>query len=330
MITDTLNRPLKDLRISVTDRCNFRCGYCMPKEKKYQFLAQKQILTFDEISRLAQLFAQLGTSKIRITGGEPLLRMNLPDLVNQISLIEGIKDIAMTTNGYLLHKSIRALYHAGLNRVTISLDAIDPNLYKSMSGTGMSIKPVLDGIDEARSIGMPVKVNVVIQKNTNTEQIIKLCRHFRHTGVIIRFIEYMDVGTKNGWVLTKVYPGQQILADIQQIFPIEPIEKGDQDQVAKRYRYCDGAGEIGVITSISKPFCHTCSRARLSANGILYTCLFANEGTNLLKLVRAGQSDQQLTQLLQILWKNRDDQYSFNRTKNQSNTSKIEMNHIGG
>ena len=340
-ITDKLNRPVRDLRISVTDRCNFRCTYCMPAEifgEKYEFLPRPHILSFEEIERLAKIFAEAGVSKLRITGGEPLVRANLPELIASLSAIDGIDDIAMTTNGYLLAKYAQELKDAGLNRLTISLDSIDEDIFKKMSGRPQGPKNTLEGIKVASELGFdPIKINVVVQRGVNDHTLVDTARYFKGTGAIVRFIEFMDVGTKNGWELSQVVTSKDVVEMIGAEFPLEPVDANYDGEVASRYRYLDGEGEIGVISSVSEPFCGSCSRARLSTDGKLVTCLFATGGTDLKSALRSGASDTEIAEIIAKVWTGRDDRYSDLRSKDtkfkagsSGDGDKVEMYYIGG
>ena len=336
-LIDDFGRQVNYVRISVTDRCNFRCTYCMPAEifgEKYEFLPRPHILTFEEIERLARLFAAAGVSKLRITGGEPLVRANLPDLIKKLSGIDGIDDIALTTNGYLLAKNALELKEAGLNRLTISLDSIDEDIFKQMSGRPQGPANTLEGIKVASELGFsPIKINVVVQRGVNEHTLVDTARYFRGTGAIVRFIEFMDVGTKNGWELSQVVTSREVIEMIGNEFPLEPVDANYTGEVARRYRYRDGAGEIGFISSVTQPFCGACSRARISAEGQLFTCLFATEGTDLRAALREGASDEDLTALLRRVWGIRDDRYSALRseaTEDLPERPKIEMSYIGG
>ena len=317
MITDLLGRPLRDLRISVTDRCNFRCPYCMPAEifgEAYQFLPKDEILTFEEIARLAQVFAGLGVNKLRITGGEPLLRVDLPNLIEQLTGIAGVDDVTLTTNGYLLAQQAQALADAGLNRITVSLDSLDDAVFRAMNGRGFGTRRVLDGIRRAAEAGLsPVKINAVVQQGVNDHTIVALARHFKGTGQIVRFIEYMDVGNRNGWRMDEVVSAAEIVARIDAELPLEPAEPNYVGEVARRWRYRDGGGEIGVIASVTQPFCADCTRARLSTDGRLYTCLFASDGVDLRGPLRAGASDAELRDIIAGIWGRRRDRYSEER-----------------
>ena len=338
-VTDKFGRPVRDLRISVTDRCNFRCPYCMPAEvygEKYEFLPRPHILSFEEIERLTRLFVRIGVSKVRITGGEPLVRANLPDLVSKLCVIDGINDVALTTNGYLLENNAQQLKDAGLNRLTISLDSIDPDVFKEMSGRPQGPANTLAGIKTAASLGFKqIKINVVVQRGVNEHTLVDTARYFKGTGAIVRFIEFMDVGTKNGWELSQVFTSDEVIQTINAEFPLEPIEPNYKGEVASRYRYVDGSGEIGVISSVSKPFCGDCTRARLSTDGKLITCLFASGGTDLKTPMRSGASDAELAAIIAKVWTGRNDRYSELRSndtefENDSDDSKVEMYYIGG
>ncbi|MDP6666841.1 MAG: GTP 3',8-cyclase MoaA [Dehalococcoidia bacterium] len=337
-IADTFGRSLRDLRISVTDRCNFRCPYCMPAEiygEKYEFLPRPHILTFEEIERLAKLFVAAGVSKIRITGGEPLVRVNLPELIAKLSAIEGVDDLALTTNGYLLAQHAGDLKDAGLDRLTVSLDSLDEEIFKTMSGRPQGPARTLEGIRAASDLGFaPIKINVVVQRGVNEHTLVDTARYFRGTGTIVRFIEFMDVGTRNGWELSQVVPATEIRELIGAEFPIEPVAPNSQGEVVSRYRYLDGEGEIGIISSVSEPFCGDCNRARLSTDGKLVTCLFASGGADMKTPMRAGASDDELTAIIGSTWKGRADRYSELRSKNTGfkNTAgdKVEMYYIGG
>jgi cyclic pyranopterin phosphate synthase len=334
-IKDALGRPLRDLRISVTDRCNFRCRYCMPEEvfgPDYKFLPREVLLRFEEITRLVRIFARLGVEKIRITGGEPLLRRGLPDLIRMLSEVEGIRDIALTTNGSLLSKYARDLREAGLKRVNVSLDALDDEIFAKMTGGRSGVRPVLEGIEAAARAGLKVKVNMVVQKGVNDGQILPMARHFRGTGHILRFIEFMDVGNSNGWNLEQVVSKREIIERIHREMPLEPVEPNYYGEVASRYRYQGTEEEIGVVSSVTESFCSTCTRARLSADGRLYTCLFASEGTDLRGPLRAGESDEELEARICDVWNRRRDRYSDERLYNTRirDRKKVEMSYIGG
>ncbi len=332
--TDTRSRPLRDLRISVTDRCNFRCTYCMPKEvfgRDFHFLPADQLLTFEEIARLARIFAGLGVEKLRLTGGEPLLRRDLPTLITMLAPIPGIRDLTLTTNGVLLAKLAPSLKSAGLQRVSVSLDSLDDAVFRAMNDVDVPVQRVLDGIKTAADAGLgPIKINVVVKRGVNDEGIVPLAAYFRGSGHIVRFIEYMDVGTTNGWRLDDVVPAAEIVRAIEAAFPIEPIAPNYRGEVANRYRYVDGGGEFGVIASVTQPFCGDCSRARLSSEGLLYTCLFASTGRDVRALLRGGASDAEVAGFIGGVWRARDDRYSELRTDETTRLPKIEMSHIGG
>jgi GTP 3',8-cyclase len=328
---DVLQRPLRDLRISVTDRCNFRCVYCMPKEifgRDYEFLPRAQLLDYEEIERLARAFVANGVRKIRITGGEPLVRRHVERLVEMLSALD--VDLTLTTNGTLLPQKAQALADAGLRRVTVSLDALDDETFRAMNDMDVPVQRVLDGIDAAAAVGLPVKVNAVVKRGVNEHGIVELARHFRGTGHVLRFIEYMDVGHTNGWRLDDVVSAEEILTRIADEFPLEPIEPSYRGEVAKRWRYVDGQGEIGVIASVTQPFCGDCTRARLSAEGQLYTCLFALHGHDLRALVRSTADDAELEAAIAATWSARTDRYSELRTAKTADLPKIEMSYIGG
>jgi cyclic pyranopterin phosphate synthase len=330
---DTFKRPLRDLRISVTDRCNFRCVYCMPKEvfgKDFQFLDRAQILSFEEIERLVRIFVGLGVEKIRLTGGEPLVRRNIEGLVEMLAKV-GDLDLTLTTNGSLLAGKARALRDAGLKRVTVSLDSLDDAVFKSMNDVDFPVARVLEGIDAAEAAGLaPIKVNMVVKRGLNEQSILPMARHFRGTGRILRFIEYMDVGSSNGWRLNDVVSAREIVATIDRELPLEPVEKNYTGEVAERWRYKDGSGEIGVIASVTQAFCADCTRARLSADGSLFTCLFATQGHDLRALVRSDATDAQIADSISAIWTARDDRYSELRSEETAGLKKIEMSFIGG
>ncbi|MFG6116748.1 GTP 3',8-cyclase MoaA [Halobacillus sp. MO56] len=333
-IRDRLNRPMKDLRISVIDQCNFRCTYCMPAEifgEDYKFLPFKELLSFDEIVRLVEIFAKFGTEKIRITGGEPLLRKNLDQLIKRLYAIDGIKDIAITTNGVFLTKQAKKLKEAGLDRVNLSLDAIEDDVFKEINGRGVKTKPVLKGIEAAQEAGLQVKINMVVKKGLNDSQILPMAHYFKGTDVILRFIEFMDVGNHNGWNMDTVVSKQEIVDRISAEMPLEPAEQNYYGEVASRYRYVDGGGEIGVISSVTDSFCGSCTRIRLSADGKLYTCLFATTGYDIKTPLREHASDHQLILELIKLWSGRTDRYSDERAEGKPlKREKIEMSYIGG
>jgi cyclic pyranopterin phosphate synthase len=336
-LADKFGRPLRDLRISVTDRCNFRCTYCMPAEifgESYQFLPKDEILSFEEIARLARIFLELGVNKLRITGGEPLLRTDLHHLIAMLSEIEGAEDITLTTNAYLLPQQAQKLKDAGLQRVTVSLDTLDDDIFKRMNGRGFSAQRVLQGIDEAVRVGLsPIKINAVVQKGVNDYTMVDLARHFKGSGHIVRFIEYMDVGNRNGWRWDHVVSAAEIIQRIDAEMPLEPVDPNYPGEVASRYRYRDGEGEIGVIASVTQPFCGSCTRARLSTDGKVYTCLFASDGLSVRDHLRAGASDHDLRDLITTVWSQRIDRYSEERTELaplQNQSRKVEMYQIGG
>jgi cyclic pyranopterin phosphate synthase len=326
---------MRDLRISVMDRCNFRCPYCMPREtfhEDYRFLKSAERLSFEEIVRLARLFVPLGVRKLRITGGEPLLRANLTDLVGDLTSIAGIEDVALTTNGVLLAKYASELKAAGLTRVTVSLDSLDPEVFARMSGGFGGVEDVLDGIAHAQRAGLaPIKINAVIQRGVNDGSALQLVEHFRGSGAIVRFIEYMDVGNRNAWQPGLVVPSKELMTQIAARWPLQPLTPNYRGEVAERYAFDDGAGEIGFISSVSQPFCGDCSRARLSSDGSLFTCLFANEGADLRGPLRAGATDEELGELIRAIWSRRMDRYSELRADlRRRGGSKVEMYFIGG
>ncbi|KAF0162653.1 MAG: molybdenum cofactor biosynthesis protein [Rhodocyclaceae bacterium] len=333
-LIDQRGRRVRDLRISVTDRCNFRCVYCMPKEvfgDDYAFLPRKQLLSFEEIVRVARIFVDEGVEKIRITGGEPLLRRHIENLIEQLAALP--VELTLTTNGSLLAKKARALKDAGLHRVTVSLDGIDDAVFKRMNDVDFAVGDVLDGIAVAAAAGLaPVKVNCVVKRGSNDDQILPLARHFRNSGHILRFIEYMDVGSSNGWRMDEVLPSADVIARIAAEFPLETIDANYPGEVAERWRYQDGAGEIGVISSVTQAFCSTCTRIRLSTEGQLYTCLFAQSGHDLRALLRQGAGDEALRREIAAVWRGRDDRYSEIRTAATAlpGRDKIEMSYIGG
>jgi GTP 3',8-cyclase len=332
-LLDTLHRPLRDLRISVTDRCNFRCVYCMPRDvfgRDYAFLPRAALLTFEEIERLARVFASRGVEKIRLTGGEPLLRRNLDTLVAMLARIPGL-DLTLTTNGVLLPAKAQALADAGLRRVTVSLDSLDDDVFRAMNDADVPAARVLAGIDAAHSAGLaPVKVNTVVKRGLNEDSVLPLARHFRGTGVVLRFIEFMDVGATNGWRLDDVVPAAEIVASIDAEWPLEPVEPDYRGEVANRYRYRDGAGEIGLIASVTQPFCRDCTRARISADGTLYTCLFASGGHDLRAPLREGATDEELAAAIDGIWGRRADRYSELRSAETPAATRVEMSYIGG
>lgn len=337
-VADKFRRPLRDLRISVTDRCNFRCTYCMPAEifgERYQFLPKADLLTFEEIARLTRIFAALGVVKARITGGEPLVRSEIEKLVALLALIRGVEDLTMTTNAYLLPQKAAALRSAGLHRLTVSLDTLDDAVFRQMNGRGFGVRRVLDGIAAAENAGFsPVKVNAVVQKGINDHTIVDLARYFRDRGHIVRFIEYMDVGNLNGWRLDEVVPADEIVARIDAEMPLQPAGANYRGEVANRYRYADGSGEIGIIASVTQPFCGDCTRLRLSPEGALFTCLFGANGTDLRTPMRDGATDAQLADVIRGVWSVRADRYSEQRAsltdELRARRKKVEMYHIGG
>lgn len=333
MLSDTLSRPLRDLRLSVTDRCNFRCTYCMPKEifgPDYKFLPRAQVLTFEETTRLAQIFVSLGVQKIRLTGGEPLVRKDVEKLVAMLAEISDL-DLTLTTNGSLLVEKSQALREAGLKRITVSLDSLDSATFMAMNDADFPVSKVLEGIEAAAAAGLaPIKINMVVKRGTNDRDIMPMVRYFRRAGHILRFIEYMDVGNTNGWRMDEVMPSRQIIQMIDSEFPLEAIEANYHGEVAERWRFKDGAGEIGVISSVTQPFCGACNRARLSAEGKLYTCLFAADGYDLRTWVRNGANDEDIAQAIQKVWRVRDDRYSELRSEGIVTLPKVEMSHIGG
>ncbi|MFD2208659.1 GTP 3',8-cyclase MoaA [Virgibacillus halophilus] len=333
-VRDHFGRLLKDLRISVIDKCNFRCTYCMPKEifgHDYPFLPESELLSFEEIVRLARQFAALGVTKIRITGGEPLLRKDLHELIEELYQIDGIKDIALTTNAVLLPKQAKKLKAAGLQRVNISLDGIEDEVFKQINGRGVGVQPVLKGIEAAIAAGLKVKLNMVVKKGMNESQILPMARYFKDKDVILRYIEFMDVGNHNGWDMKNVISKQEIINKIHTEMPVEAVEPNYEGEVASRFRYLDGIGEVGVISSVTDSFCSSCTRIRLSADGKLYTCLFASGGYDIKSKLREGCDDRQLRYDLARLWGRRKDRYSDERAESgKSNRKKIEMSYIGG
>lgn len=337
MIQDSFGRALRDLRISVTDRCNFRCTYCMPADifgESYKFLTRAEILTFEEITRLARLLVGMGAVKVRLTGGEPLVREEIEKLVAMLRAVEGVQDLTMTTNGFLLPQKAAALKQAGLQRITVSLDSLDDAVFRRMNGSRSGVQKVLDGIAAAEQAGLsPIKINAVVQRGVNDHTIVDLARWAKERGYILRFIEYMDVGTLNDWRLEQVVPAKEIVARIHAEMPLEPVERNYRGEVAARFRYQDGSGEIGLIASVTMPFCGDCTRLRLSPEGRLYTCLFATEGTDLRAPLRAGAGDAELERIIRDMWTARRDRYSEERTElteTARRRSKIEMYHIGG
>ena len=332
---DRFGRPLHDLRISVTDRCNFRCTYCMPKElfgASYRFMPRSELLSFEEITRLTEIFVEHGVRKVRLTGGEPLLRHGLDDLVRMLSAVAELEDLTLTTNGSLLTlQRARRLRDAGLKRLTVSLDAIDDTVFSSMNDVGFSVEPVLRSIEDAGRAGLtPIKINMVVKRGVNDHEIVPMAERFRGTGHIVRFIEYMDVGNTNGWRMDDVVSAREIVDTIGRAHPLRAVDPNYRGEVAQRWHYADGSGEIGVIASVTQPFCGACSRARLSAEGKLYTCLFANSGVDLRDLVRSGASDEALSAAVGAVWRRRDDRYSELRSGNTPPQARIEMSYIGG
>jgi cyclic pyranopterin phosphate synthase len=343
LLPDALARPLRDLRVSVTDRCNFRCVYCMPKEvfdKNYSFLPHSALLSFEEITRVAKLFIAHGVEKIRLTGGEPLLRKNLENLVAMLRMLktpDGRElDLTLTTNGSLLARKAQALRDAGLNRVTVSLDALDDSTFKRMNDVDFSVSDVLRGIEAAHRAGLgPVKVNMVVKGGMNDQEIVPMARHFKDSPTILRFIEYMDVGASNGWKMDEVIPSAEVVRRISEVMPLEPVDPNYSGETAARWRYLDGGGEVGMISSVTQAFCHDCTRARLSTEGKLYTCLFASSGHDLRALLRAGHKDEEISTAIAHVWRARSDRYSELRTINtdglkQPSRKKVEMSYIGG
>jgi cyclic pyranopterin phosphate synthase len=336
-LLDRLGRPLETLRISITDRCNFRCVYCMPKEvfgRDYSFLERRELLTLEELARVAGIFAGLGVRTMRITGGEPLVRRNVEHLVELLAAIEtptGNKlELALTTNGSVLAQKAEALAAAGLSRVTVSLDSLDDDAFRAMNDVDFPVQRVLEGIDAAEAAGLPVKINAVVKRGANDGDLLALAEHFRGSGHVLRFIEYMDVGSTNGWRLEDVVSAEEIVRRISERWPLEPVATERADATASRWRYIDGAGEIGVIASVTQPFCGGCSRARLSAEGRLYTCLFAARGHDLRAPLRLGASDDELVEQLRGIWTRRTDRYSELRTADTASLPRVEMSYIGG
>jgi len=336
-VIDTRGRPLRDLRISVTDKCNFRCTYCMPKAlfgSDHAFLPRQELLSFEEITRVSRAFVHHGVNKLRITGGEPLVRRDIDRLIAQLAEIDGVKDISLTTNASLLTPKVAvSLFNAGLKRITVSLDALDDDIFSSINDVSFPVARVLEGIDNAIAAGLsPVKINMVVGRHLNEDQIVPMARHFKGTGSILRFIEFMDVGNTNNWQMDKVVPAKDIIERIHAEMPLEPAEAQYRGEVAARWRYVDGDGEIGVITSVTTPFCSDCTRARLSADGSIYTCLFATEGFDLRAMLRDEASDEDLVEAVGGLWQKRDDRYSELRSTQSVvvDLPKVEMSYIGG
>jgi cyclic pyranopterin phosphate synthase len=339
LLADTRGRQLHDLRISVTDRCNFRCTYCMPKEvfdKDYPYLSHGDLLSFEEITRLAKIYIEHGVEKIRLTGGEPLLRKHLERLIEQLASLRTLSgkplDLTLTTNGSLLRKKARALKDAGLTRMTVSLDGLDDTVFQQMNDVGFPVGDVLDGIEAAREVGFEnIKVNMVVKKGTNEHEIIPMAKYFKGSGVILRFIEFMDVGASNGWNMTEVLPSAEVIEKINSVFPLTNIDPNSPGEVAERWRYLDGSGEVGVISSVTQAFCKDCSRARLSTEGKMYLCLFATEGHDLKALLREGKSDLEISNAIAQVWSHRTDRYSELRGSPElAGKAKVEMSYIGG
>lgn len=334
MLTDKLGRPLQDLRISVTDRCNFRCTYCMPKEifgKDYAFMPKDHLLNFEEIERLGKIFVQLGVKKIRLTGGEPLLRKDLPVLIEKLAAIDGLEDIGLTTNASLLANMAQKLKDAGLKRVNVSLDALDNTLFQSINNSGVKTERVLDGMKKARDVGLEVKVNMVVKKGMNDQEVVPMAKYFKEEGMTLRYIEFMDVGQTNGWDFSKVITKKEMFQELSKHFELEPVDPDYLGEVAKRYRYKGTNTEVGFITSVSESFCSTCTRARIAADGKLYTCLFAGDGFDLREIVRSDATDEAIKAAIVPTWKKRNDRYSDERTEETAkNRKKIEMSYIGG
>lgn len=333
-LKDSLQRPIRDLRISVTDRCNFRCSYCMPKEifgDDYAFLPKNECLSFEEIQRLTKLFVSLGVKKIRLTGGEPLMRPNLPDLVSKILSIDGVEDVGLTTNGSLLGQQAKRLYDAGLRRLNVSMDALNPELFGRLNGRGIEPAFILKQIEYAREIGFEIKVNMVVQKGVNDSEILPMAAYFKEQGITLRFIEFMDVGNDNSWSFKKVITKKEIYERLSSIYELEPMDRDYFGEVAKRYRYKDSDAQVGFITSVSESFCSSCTRARLSSDGRFYTCLFASGGFDLRQMLWDGAKDEELLAVITSVWEQRTDRYSDERTEQTAkNRNKISMSYIGG
>ena len=332
---DIFGRPLRDLRVSVTDRCNFRCPYCMPAEiygERYKFLPREEILSFEEIARLTNVFVGLGTKKIRLTGGEPLVRTGVDELISLLTRIEGVEDLTLTTNGYLLEDQAMSLKQAGLQRITVSLDSLNDQVFGAMNGRGFKVDRVIKGIERSIEVGLtPIKDKAVVQKGINDHTVIDMVKHFSGTGVIVRFIEYMDVGNLNGWKMEEVVPSKELVEIINAELPIEPVDKNYLGEVADRYRYIDGSGEIGFISSVTETFCQNCTRARISTDVKLFTCLFGESGFDLRGPIRDGYSDEQIRELITSVWNKRDDRYSEIRASiTDQARRKVEMYQIGG
>lgn len=333
-VTDVYQRPLRDLRISVTDRCNFRCTYCMPEEifgEKYKFLPHPEILTYEEITRLTRVIVRLGAVKLRLTGGEPLMRRDIEQLVQRLVQLDGVHDIAMTTNAFFLPQKAQTLREAGLQRITISLDSLDDATFRKINGNRSNVEQVLAGIKSAKEAGFaPIKINAVVQRGVNDNQIVDLARFCREEGLILRLIEYMDVGTMNGWRMDQVVPAQEMVERIDAAFPLKQVARNYQSETALRFEYADGQGEVGMIASVTQPFCGACSRMRLSPQGGMYTCLFATEGIDLKTPMRDGATDDELEAIIRGTWQNRTDAYSEQRTSATTDRKKVEMYFIGG
>ena len=330
-LTDRLGRPLETLRVSITDRCNFRCVYCMPKEvfgNTYRFLDRSELLRFEELERVVRVFAGLGVKTVRITGGEPLVRRDLEHLITLLAPLGA--DLTLTTNGALLPQKAQALADAGLRRITVSLDSLDDAQFRALNDVDFPVERVLDGIATASAAGLPVKVNAVVKRGVNEDQIVPMAARFRELGHTLRFIEYMDVGHTNGWQLADVVPAREIVALLDEEFGVEPVDPGYRGEVARRYRYRDGRGEVGVIASVTQPFCGDCTRARLSAEGRLFTCLFAVRGNDLRAILRSGASDEELEARIHEVWRGRTDRYSELRSQATEGLEKVEMSYIGG
>src|SRR5690625_1589383 len=334
MITDKFGRPMKDLRISVIDRCNFRCTYCMPKEifgRDFTFMPREKLLSFEEIERLAKIFVGLGVSKIRLTGGEPLLRKDLPVLIEKLTVIEGLEDIGLTTNGFLLEHMAQKLKDAGLKRINVSLDALDDALFKSINDSGVGPERILKGIQKAKEVGLEVKVNMVVKKGMNDHEVIPMAKYFKKQGITLRYIEFMDVGQTNGWDFSKVVTKKEIFNALTKHFELEPVDPSYIGEVAKRYRYRGTNIEVGFITSVSESFCSTCTRARIAADGKMFTCLFAGDGFDLRKILRSGKTNEDIRSEIVNIWSHRTDRYSDERTEESAKMKKkIEMSYIGG
>ncbi|HUF17131.1 MAG TPA: GTP 3',8-cyclase MoaA [Thermoanaerobaculia bacterium] len=331
---DQRGRPLRDLRLSITDRCNFRCTYCMPKEvfgREFRFLPPGQLLSFEEITRMTRLFIAHGVEKVRITGGEPLIRSEVETLVSMLARLDGLRDLTLTTNGSLLAAKAQKLRQAGLSRVTVSLDSLDDAVFRAMNDVDFPVTRVIEGIDAAIQAGLsPVKINVVVKRGVNDQGVADMARRFRGPNTILRFIEYMDVGSTNGWRLEDVVSADEIVSRIAAETPVEPIDSNYRGEVARRFRYADGSGEFGIISSVTDPFCGDCTRARLSSEGELYTCLFSARGHDLRTLLRDGRSDAEIATVIANIWRIRDDRYSEIRSAETSKQQKVEMSHIGG